>query len=369
MKRIKGFVDFKAFAEGSDLGKINLFSHSDKFSFSHVDHAVKAVGAHLFNYVASPGIFPESIDPELPVYNYGNSDEIVDVIKSGAMKRKNIYNQPQNLKFANNKIEFHKAMEGQKFVPKTVFTKDEALKLRFPVIAKPKGGSKGQGIVVFKTKDDLLNHKPADGDEPLDLYSEKFDLQKEFRVICLKGKPLYIAERIPVNQKAKALRESRDIFMEQGTHDKRSGYKWKERKFGNGIPEESDFEKICKKTCDLLKLEILGVDIGVDSNGKLWLIEANTCPGLNNDQIVKIYLAIFRDFYGRDPEPYSMEKIKFLQKELKTRNKDATKFSFHNIMGRRMDYGIDDVASASVKFDLEKSFGDTLSNIKSKKKF
>ena len=359
MKKIKNFEEFKSFANLSDLMKVSIFTNSDKFSFSHVDWIVKSVGSMLFNFLTPPGIFPDSINSDYPVYNYGNSEEIVDLIKSGIIKRKNVYNMPGNLKYANDKVLFHKKMEGCSFVPKTVFTIDEAKKLKFPIIAKPKEGSKGQGITVFKTKEELESY---DG-EQLDTYSVKFDLQREFRVISIKGDLLYLAERIPVNKKAKSLREGEDVFMQDGTLGERSEYVWKEKQFGrDGLPEMEKFKKICDKTHERLGLEILGIDIGIDDKDKLWLIEGNTCPGVNNDQIIKIYLSIFKDFYGRDPEKYSMQKIKELQKELRARNKDDIKFSFSARPGRMMDWGTPDQTS-SVKFDIEKSFGKPLKDI------
>jgi len=363
MKKIKNFKDFKAFTNLSDLYKINLIATSDKFSFSHVDHIVKSVASMLFTFIMPPGIFEDTIISSYPVYNYGNNDEIHALIKSGVFKRKNIYNLPGNLENANDKVKFHKKMEGCPFVPKTVFTPEDAKKLKFPLIAKPKNGSKGQGITVFKDKEEL---EAYDG-EQLDTYSVKFDLKREFRVISMKGNLLYIAERIPVNKKAKSLREGKDVFMRDGTLGERSEYVWKEKEFGkDGLPEMKKFKAICDKTHELLKLDVLGIDIGIDDAGKLWLIESNTCPGLNNDQVVRIYLAIFEDFYGRKPEEHTMNRIKELQKELQTRNKDDIKFSFSSTPGRVMDWGTPD-QSSSAKYDIEKSFGAPLKQIKQDK--
>lgn len=359
MKKIKNFSDFSDFASTPDLMQVYLFTHSDAFSFSHVDHAVRSAASKMFDFLTPPGIFPESVRKGVPVYNYGNEEEIAQLIKDGRIDRKDVYNAPGNLKYANDKQLFHKRTEDLRCVPETVFDKESAMKLKFPVIAKPKDGSKGQGIEVFDTPEQL---RSSDG--KFDVFSHKFDLQREFRVISVRGEISYLAERIPVNQKAKSLRESEDVFMRKGTMEGRSEYVWKERQFGKGgLPDESRFVKICKDTHDRLELDVLGIDIGIDSKGKLWLIEANTCPGLNNDQVVRIYLSVFRDYYGRDPEPFSMAKIKEIQKELRTRSRDKVKFAFHSKTGKSMDFGYNedpDRKSASVKFDIEKSFGRTL---------
>lgn len=357
-----------------DLKKIYLFTHGDKFSFSHIDAIVRAVGENIFQLLAPPGIYPETIDKTMPVFNYGNNEEIAKLIKDGVIDKKNVYNQPENLVNANSKVEFHKKTKDLKFIPKTVFTKEDALKsLKFPIIAKPDTGSKGQGIDVFKTKEDL---EKADGE--YQVFSEKFDLVKEFRVISINGNIIFIAERIPENKKAKSLRESDDIFDRSGTLDDRSSYRWEKVRFGkNGIPEEDKFQKIAESVNKALKLEFLGVDIGLDSKGKLFCIEGNTCPGLNKDQVVLIYEYLFKDFYGRVPNKESQIQLDAYKKELMRANKDKAKFTFSPHLGKRFyDYDnyIDHKGEQhgeqklGVKFDLEKSFGSTMQDLKKKYK-
>ena len=317
-----------------------------------------------------PGIFPKSINPDIPIFNYGNSPELQELIDGGFVKKENIYNLPEYLPNANSKVEFHKRTKDLSFVPKTVFTKQEAESLKFPIIAKPEGGSKGEGIEVFKTKEDL---EKADGD--FQVFSEKFDLKREFRVISINGELVFVAERIPENEKANSLREGKDIFDREGTLSDRSAYKWVKVKPGqDGLPDESEFKKICKAINESLHLEFLGVDIGLDGDGKIWCIEANTCPGLNKDQIVLIYVALFKDFYNREPNEFSAKKIKQYQEELLRANKDTAKFSFSPHQGNRFYYYNDKVddetgerkgrALLTTKFNIEKSFGDTLLNIK-----
>lgn len=358
----------------NDLQKFYLMSHSDKFSFSHIDSLVRSVAGHLFLLLMPPGIFPGSINPEIPVFNYGNTPELQKLIDDGVIRKENVYNLPENLVNANSKVEFHKKTNGLDFVPKSVFTKEEAASLKFPVIAKPSGGSKGEGIEVFKTKEDLDKSEGK-----FDVFSEKFDLKREFRVISIKGDLVFIAERIPMNDKANSLRENqhqnKDIFDREGTLSERSSYKWVKVEYGkDGIADESEFKKICSSINEALSLEFLGIDIGTDSTGKLWCIEANTCPGLNKDQIVLIYISLFKDFYKRSPNEYSMKMIKQYQDELMRANEDPNKFSFSPHQGNRFYYYDDKVdmktgerkgkALLTSKYNIEKSFGDTLLNIK-----
>lgn len=368
---------FESFNSNNDLHKFYLIPHSDKFSFSHIDSLVRSVSAELFMLLMPPGIFPDSIHTEIPVFNYGNQPELQGLIDSGVVKKENVYNLPENLVNANSKVEFHKKTEGLDFVPTTVFTLEEATKLKFPIIAKPSGGSKGEGIEVLKTKEDLEK-----SENKFDVFSEKFDLKREFRIISVKGEIVFAAERIPENDKANSLREeetknqhqNKDIFDREGTLAERSSYKWVKIDFGKDLPAKEKFASICKQINDSLELEFLGVDIGLDGSGKLWCIEANTCPGLNKDQIVLIYLALFKDFYKRDPDENTMKLINHYKDELMRANEDPAKFSFSPHQGNRFYYYNDKVdnetgerkgrALLTTKYNIEKSFGDTMLNIK-----
>ena len=124
--------------------------------------------------------------------------ELQQFIDNNVVTKDNIYNLPENLINANSKVEFHKKTKDLKFVPKSVFTKEEALKLKFPIIAKPSNGSKGEGIEVFKTKEDLNS-----SDKQFDVFSEKFDLKREFRIISINGTIVFMAERTQEKRKEK----------------------------------------------------------------------------------------------------------------------------------------------------------------------
>lgn len=362
-------LEFEKFE--NDLHKIYLFSHSDKFSFSHIDSLVRSVSHKIFQMLTPPGIFPESIDKSIPVFNYGNKPELTELLRSGAILKEKVYNLPEFLINANSKVQFHKLMNTYDFVPKTVFSKEDAADLNFPVIAKTDRGSKGEGVKVVKSKEELSSL----GDE-FQVYSEKFDLDKEFRAISIKGKIVFIAERIPINDKANSLREGEDIFDRKGSLDDRSSYDWRTVNMGeNGIPKKELFEMLCSQVNNALHLEFLGVDIGIDKNGKMFCIEANTCPGLNRDQIICIYEAIFEDFYKRKPNAEAQKQLDQLRAELVRANEDPVKFSHSPHMGRKFYYykraenpdtgkPAGDTSVYSVKFDLEKSFGKPLKDIK-----
>lgn len=351
----------------NDLRKVYLFAQSDKFSFSHIDSLVRNVSEKIFIQLTPPGVFAGDINKTMPILNYGNGNVLKDLIENGSVDRKNVYNQPENLTNAFSKVNFHKKTEGLQFIPKTVFTKNEATGLNFPIIAKTEKGSKGVGVQQFKTKEELNTST-----DEYAVFSEKFDLKKEFRCLSVKGDVIFIAERIPMNDKALSLREGEDIFDRKGTLEDRSDYKWETVQMGtNGIPSKESFDALCGQINNVLGLEFLGVDVGLDSTGKLWCIEANTCPGLNKDQIVLLYEKIFEDFYKRKVNEWTQFKLDEFKKELIRSNEDPAKFSHAAHLGKRFyvydkDHGDTDKKKPllTVKFDIEKSFGKPLKSIK-----
>lgn len=97
-----------------------------------------------------------------------------------------------NDNFTKSKSDYYDILKEYDFMPKTCFTKEEALKtMKFPIVAKIDNGSNGIGVQKFNTKEELKSSKSV-----FDLYSEYIDHNHEFRVFVLDGKIIYIVERI-----------------------------------------------------------------------------------------------------------------------------------------------------------------------------
>ena len=107
---------------------------------------------------------------------------------------------PKYIKQSGSKSEFHKIVDGDENIPQTCHTKEEALEIGFPLIAKPADGHSGLGIQVFKDKKsfDSADHSK------LDVYSEYIDKKSEHRLFNFKGTPFFWMEREPLNDKAKS---------------------------------------------------------------------------------------------------------------------------------------------------------------------
>ncbi len=86
--------------------------------------------------------------------------------------------------------------DGAKFLPKTCFTKEEAIHLNYPIVCKPDNKSSGRGIEKFNSPEELKSSRVK-----FDVYSEYIDHIREFRALVLDDKIIYIAERINMNEK------------------------------------------------------------------------------------------------------------------------------------------------------------------------
>jgi hypothetical protein len=283
MKRIKLFEQFIAEKEdSSDLHKIYLAINpgSGHRWWSYKDFA----GDNFFTQVTLENYKDLNINQDLPILTY-NSKVTQKLLDEGLIKKENIYNLPEFIKQSGSKAEFHKLVDGDENIPKTVNTEEHALKLGFPLIGKPAEGHSGLGIQIFK---DQKEWDAADHSK-LDVYSEYIDKESEHRLITFKGKPFFWMERQPMNDKA---------ISGKGKKDEQMEFKYIKR----------DITKIPQKFNDLVEkfgkifsdLPYICFDVMEDKSGKLYVIESNSQPGVPYDSTVQIYRQLFKDFNGRE---------------------------------------------------------------------
>lgn len=126
--------------------------------------------------------------------NFSNikKKEVSNYVFKKLSRKKGIKFQ-MNDTFTKSKTDYYNVFKDYEFMPKTCFSKKEALEtLTFPIVAKPDDGSRGLGIKKFKTKEEFKSSRLR-----FDLYSEYVEHICEFRVFVLHGKVIYIVERIP----------------------------------------------------------------------------------------------------------------------------------------------------------------------------
>lgn len=252
------------------------------------------------------------INPDYPVLTY-HTDTVNKLIKAGKIKKENVYNHPDHISKSGSKEEFHKLVGEDENIPKTVYSKNDALEnLEFPIIAKPSKGHSGKGIQIIE-KPDLME----DVDEKIfDTFSEYIDKAEEHRFINFKGKPIFWMERTPLNEKAKSGKGSAKEEME-------FGYAKRDVK---DLPK--DYRKVLEKFCKIYEdLPYMCFDIMKGKNGKVYVIESNAQPGVPFDSTIEAYKHIYEDFYKKPLDKDSLTKLNEYAKTMveKTLKKDGGK--------------------------------------------
>lgn len=231
------------------------------------------------------------IPQNVPVLYYGghqsDAREFIDKLN---IQPRNMYNTPDEMEKSGDKVTFGKLYEGVDWMPKTVYTKDDALSgaVGFPVIAKVKDGHSGIGIEKFDTKEELAKSK-----KEYDLYSQFIDFKQEFRCMMIKERCFMVNERIPFEASNKTIRtkkaDEQVEFMYVYTDiDK--------------IPKEfnDEIQRISLEIRKKIKLGFWSLDVVMDENGKLWVLEINSATGLGAAKLVEGYIQIFEDYYGTE---------------------------------------------------------------------
>ena len=269
-------------------------------------------GDKFFTQVHENNMNDIDINPDYPVLTY-HSDTVNKLIKAGKIKKENVYNHPDHISKSGSKEEFHKLVGEDENIPKTVYSKNDALEqLEFPIIAKPAEGHSGKGIQIIN-KPDLME----DVDEKIfDTFSEYIDKEEEHRFINFKGKPIFWMERTPLNEKAKTGKGSAKSEMEFG-YAKRSL---------SDLPE--DYRKVLERFCKIYEdLPYMCFDVMKGKNGKVYIIESNAQPGVPFDSTVEAYKHIYEDFYKKPLDKESLTKLEEYANAMieKTLKKDGGK--------------------------------------------
>ena len=269
-------------------------------------------GDKFFTQVHENNMNDIDINPDYPVLTY-HSDTVNKLIKAGKIKKENVYNHPDHISKSGSKEEFHKLVGEDENIPKTVYSKNDALEqLEFPIIAKPSEGHSGKGIQIIN-KPDLME----DVDEKIfDTFSEYIDKDEEHRFINFKGKPIFWMERTPINEKAKTGKGSAKEEME-------FGYAKRDIK---DLPK--DYRKVLERFCKIYEdLPYMCFDVMKGKNGKVYIIESNAQPGVPFDSTVEAYKHIYEDFYKKPLDKESLTKLNEYAKTMieKTLKKDGGK--------------------------------------------
>ena len=304
--------------------KVNCFSGEHWFGVDRatgVDEIYDITKRDLFNVVTQLEFTgnTKKFDSNLPALGYV-ATYTQTVLESG-YNPELMYNLPEDsLKL--RKVNFYKHLNelGSVYCSKTVFTIEEAKQLTFPVIAKAEASWQSKGVKKFDTVEELIK-----SEEQFDLYQEAFKIDTEYRAIIFKGKKdttpklLTMSLRTPANDKANSLRVSEGVAHEELADNESSKFTWTAIDiFGQNRDENSvgliDMSEMSRLVSDVLKvspdMNVFAIDVAIDTNGKYWLIEANTQPGQNGITPHLIYLNMVKDFYGLKIISEDIDKMK-----------------------------------------------------------
>ncbi len=239
----------------------------------------------LFNSYYAKGDYGKDLDvnPKLPLIYYGgNSKEGLNFLEKYGISEDVMYNLPEPMKVSGNKTDFYKMFSDSDFICKTVYKREDAKDLKFPVIAKPDDGHSGVGIEIFDNYEDLEKSKGE-----FENYSEAKDLDREFRVLLMKEKPVLVHERVSASEN-----EIRDKESDEQTEFTYVDQDVSKLDFMDKVNE------ICKTIREKLKLGLWSIDLMIDKSGDCWVAEINTASGMAADKMARVYIAIYEDFYG-----------------------------------------------------------------------
>lgn len=315
MKYFKPFSDWSQHRDDFNLDLFKVYITVDPESNQKYINYKEFATDKFFNKIDNIDQI-NRIDPFAPILNY-DSRITRDLISKFRIDDSRIYNHPDLIIQSGSKVIFHQRVGDHPNVPKTVFTQKDALGLKFPVVAKPSKKHSGIGLQVFNKSSELKKSNPSD----FDLYSEWVDKKEEHRIITFKGKSILWMQRHPLNDKAST-----------GKGDKDSEMNFKYTKILGVLPD--NITSVLSEFCGMFsELPYICFDLMVDQQDKAWIIESNVMPGVPFDVMVNLYQEIFKDWYGRDVNSATLNKLDQLAKELdqKTLLSDTMRFDIKKI--------------------------------------
>lgn len=283
----------------SDLKKIILLSSatSGTSGLSKKDYSCynDSVVSEIF-YTIDP-FFSPTIPDNLPIINYIHGrawNKLIETVPEYKnLNSRRIINFPEyDIPSLSNKITLTKRLNSFNFVPVTVYNKDLAKNLEFPIVGKPKDGMKGLGIGYFKTKEEFIQ-----SGKTYDLYQESIqNVKAEYRAFIFNGN----ISRIDIRKNENSITNK----------DEKNELKFKFiRKLHFTDNFLSQLKTIVDEVQSYTSFTWYALDIMEDKDGKLWLLELNSAPGMGVEKLVLLYKLSFNFFYGHHYSKYTKEQL------------------------------------------------------------
>ena len=264
---------------------------------------IAAKGNLFLNYATKEDFEDDAVvvPGDVPILNYGGAvdPEAIGFLKNKGINNDNLYNKRELLPLSGDKVKFAKAAAKFDWLPKTCFSKEDAIKgdVGFPVIAKIKDGHSGVGIQKFDTAKELEESK-----DKFDIFCQFIDFAREYRVMFCRDKIFVINERVP------RIEDDRSIKTKTADEKISFTYVYQDRKKVD--PEFiENVQSICKDVKTFLDLDLWALDIVVDKKGKMWIMETSSATGLGSVKMCEVYKAMYEDFYDEKLDDEFLEDI------------------------------------------------------------
>jgi hypothetical protein len=295
----------------NDLKKIYLIRrfNAGKFTTDGTNDLVSAIARKIFIPIEDTDIDP--VPSDMPVLKFGAMDLTKELIRLGKVTRQQLYSDPRLVHGASNKRNLYDLM-GPSYMPKTVFDISDIDELGDGlIVCKPEAGQGGRGIYKVRNANEI----PDRGGY---LYQEFIHIAAEYRCLMVGNKMIFMAERVPANGKTKSMRSS---DSNHAMAAERNVFEWKKIYISPLLEGHGGFLSLCQDVMSKSKLKFAGIDVALDQDGRTRLIEVNTTPGLNHDQMTLAYENIFQHYYGRPVDDSTAVMLKELGETIiQTRN-------------------------------------------------
>ena len=273
--------------------------------------ATDVTGKALMEKLNATGGLSEPKDANVPVLCWGTKTD-----KDVNIASKNVYNHPNKIRQNRNKYEALRVLSGDPAVAVAAFTNDSGKVgtkgFEYPVVARKSFHQGGAGFWTCLNKIHLAQAVK----EGAQYFQKYINVNNEYRLHVAGGEVIYAVKKVPrdnlkeafvahysdyvkasagkavnaalkldaatmdfvLNKLAGKMAATTDMIIRSNTR----GWKFSSVQLANLPAELKEMAKKCVKT---LGLDFGAVDCCIDDNGKAFIIECNSGPGLEGSSM------------------------------------------------------------------------------------